>query len=152
MYFNIFGGSALLHILAAHPKVVAVFGLVATVSMLASPMGYGGYPGATHFAHQLEEFATTYGELDPATVETARRASMTRAGMPKEVVQQAVSQTLASCHQHCAGLTKAMVLADPDLLSQVLYLHELNLIAAARAHAAGDERRASTRSVARGSK
>jgi hypothetical protein len=152
MYFNIFGGSALLHILVAHPKVVAAFGLVATVSMLASPMGYGGYPGATHYAHQLEEYAIMSGELDPATIEAARRASTTRAGMSREVVQQAVSQTLASCHQHCAGLTTARVLADPRLLSQVLYLHELNLIAAARAHAAGDDRRATTTGAARGSK
>jgi hypothetical protein len=54
MYLNSFGGSGLLHILAGHPRLVAGFGLVGAVALLASPVGPGTYRGTAKYATSIE--------------------------------------------------------------------------------------------------
>ena len=54
MYIQMFGGSALLHLLAAHPKVVALFGIAATATMLMTPLGPGGYIGSGGHLDRIE--------------------------------------------------------------------------------------------------
>ncbi len=39
MYFNFFGGSALFHFLAGHPRTSAALGLAGALGLLLSPFG-----------------------------------------------------------------------------------------------------------------
>jgi len=54
MYFNMFGGSALLHLLAGHPRVIAAFGIAATVTMLVTPLGPGKQVGSEGYASAVD--------------------------------------------------------------------------------------------------
>jgi hypothetical protein len=135
MYFNMFGGSAFLHVLAAHPKVVAAFGIAATVAMLASPLGRSNYARSERYARQLDTVVAAYADVDDATVETATRASDKLHTMPDAVIHQAVREMLAACGSHCAELTPMIVERQPKLLSKALFVHELNVLAAQRDHA-----------------
>ena len=56
MYFNVFGGSALLHLLAGHPRIVAAFGIAGTVAILVSPLGPGKHPGSEAYAQAIDQW------------------------------------------------------------------------------------------------
>jgi hypothetical protein len=135
MYGSFFGGSALLHILAAHPKVVAAFGIAATVAYLSNPFGTRDFLGAgTQVRHlaasvegmtlqeelALERAAAAIERLDPASPATAA----------------AVEHALRACGAGCAELTVDAVLNDPGLLKKTVYVAEIDRGAdAARAQA-----------------
>jgi hypothetical protein len=133
MYFNTFGGSALLHLLAGHPRVVAAFGIAATVAMLVSPLGPGKHPGSEAYAQAIDHRIPSSAGLDAATVAEARAAAEQLSHMSKDVVHEAVQNTLASCGGGCAELTPAIVERDPKLLRDALLLYQIDVIRRLRA-------------------
>ena len=54
MYLPTFGGSGLLHLLAAHPRVVAILGVAATVGALMAPHAPGNLIGTAGHIERLE--------------------------------------------------------------------------------------------------
>ena len=128
MYFNTFGGSALLHLLAGHPKVIAAFGIAATVAMLVSPLGPGKHPGSEGYAHAIDNTIPARPGLDEATVAEARVGVELLRRMPAPAVHEAVKDALASCGAGCAELTPAIVERDSKLLHDALLIYQIDVI------------------------
>jgi hypothetical protein len=127
MYPYTFGGSALLHILAAHPRVVAFFGIAATVSMLISPLGPGRYSGTARRLEQLEASVKVNNLVTAERQAKAERAatSMLERAADAEIAA-AVDYTLHRCGSGCTDLSTPTVVADPELLRRVLVLYDLD--------------------------
>ena len=129
MYFSFLGGSALLHLLAAHPKVVGALGIAAAVGLLAAPDGVHHYIGAgQHMAH-IERSVVVGEAVDDLTIAQAEAAAARLAQMPPAVVEAAVRQALRECGRACGTLTPAVVMNDQELLPKALYVAELDRLA-----------------------
>jgi hypothetical protein len=128
MYFNMFGGSALLHLLAGHPRVVAAFGIAATVTMLVSPLGPGKHGGSEAYVAAIDRTIPSRPGLDSAAVVQARNAADQLAQMPKSVIHEAVQDALAACGAACVELTPAIVERDPKLLHDALLIYQIDVI------------------------
>ena len=127
MYFPIFAGSALLHLLAAHPRIVALFGIAGTVSLLFAPHGPGNYRGTAAY---LERLDVQVGETAPIASEYRTRAeravdAMLENGRPEEI-ESAVDRALRACGPGCTDLSTPLVLGDKDLLRRVLVISDLD--------------------------
>ena len=120
MYLNMFGGSGLLHILSGHPRLVAGFGLVGAVGLLASPVGPGTYRGTAKYASAIERVVQDRGsELMVANAERQAASELTQS---REALEPIVRQTLATCGAPCSDVTVDSVFGDRALLKQVLVL------------------------------
>ena len=128
MYFNMFGGSALLHLLAGHPKVVAAFGIAGTVALLVSPLGTGGHPGSESYVRAIDRSIASGAGLDNAAMAEARGAAEQLSHMPKSVIHEAVQDALTACGSGCAELTPAIVETDPKLLRDALLIYQIDVI------------------------
>jgi hypothetical protein len=128
MYFNMFGGSALLHLLAGHPRVVAAFGIAGTVALLVSPLGAGKHPGSETYVRAIDRSIASHADLNNATVAQASAAADQLAHMPKSVINEAVQEALAACGDGCAELTPAIVESDPKLLHDALLIYQIDVI------------------------
>jgi hypothetical protein len=135
MYFNTFGGSALLHLLMGYPKLILVFGLAGTVAMTATPHGPGRYAGTSSYMAQLDAAIKPRLADAAAQREAQQRATDLLDRSNPEEIQAAVDDTLAQCGPGCTDLATSIVIDDPALLRRVLLLHELDQ-AATRARAA----------------
>jgi hypothetical protein len=124
MYLNMFGGSGLLHILAGHPRVVAAFGLVGAVGLLASPVGPGTYPGTNKYASAIERVVQDRGS--DLVIANAERQAADELNASREQLQPIVSRTLASCGAPCSDVTVDSVFGDRALLKQVLVLDAID--------------------------
>ena len=127
MYFNTFGGSALLHLLAGYPRVVAAIGIAATAAMLASPLGPGKHPGSEAYLRAIDSQMSSRGDVDAAMIVQASEAAARLAQQPKKVVHEAVLETLRVCGSHCVELTPAIVENDPTLLRDALLVYQLEV-------------------------
>ena len=140
MYFPIFAGSALLHLLAAHPRIVALFGIAGTVSLLLAPHGPGNYRGTAAY---LERLDAQIGETAPIASEYRTRAeraveAMIENGRPEEI-ESAVNRALRECGSGCTDLSTPLIMDNKELLRRVLVLSDLDRrVEAARAIASGD--------------
>jgi hypothetical protein len=142
MYLNTFGGSALLHILMAYPRLVLMFGLAGTVAMTAAPHGPGRYAGTGAYMAQLD--AAYQPRLADAAAEQQAReraAEMLERSNPDEI-REAVAHTLRECRPGCTDLATPVVIDDPALLQRVLVLYQMDQ-AAARARASAPRANAS---------
>jgi hypothetical protein len=138
MYLQTYGGSALLHVLAAHPKIVAAFGIAATVAMLIAPHGPGRYVGtATHLA-RLESALAGQTQISEMRQQKAEQAAwaMLEADREHDIVA-AIEYTLRRCGSGCTDLSTRRVARDPVLLRRVLVLYELDRAATGRDVAVG---------------
>ena len=135
MYLNTYGGSALLHLLIGYPRLVLVFGLAGTVAMTTAPQGPGRYLGTGAYMAQLDA-AYKPRLADAAAQQQARERAV---GMLERFddaeISQAVAHTLQQCGPGCTDLATPIVIADRELLRQVLVLYQLDQ-AATRARAA----------------
>jgi hypothetical protein len=127
MYFNMFGGSALLHLLAGHPRVIAAFGIAATVAMLVTPLGPGKQVGSEGYASAVDRTIGSGQGLDSALLEEARSAADELEQMPKGVVHEAVQGTLSACGAACVDLTPAVVERNPSMLHDALLLYSIDV-------------------------
>ena len=139
MYFPIFAGSALLHLLAAHPRIVALFGIAGTVSLLFAPHGPGNYRGTASY---LERLDAQIGETAPIASEYRTRAESAAASMIErgrsEEIESAIDRALRACGSGCTDLSTPLVMKDQELLKRVLVLSDLDRrVEAARAITTG---------------
>jgi hypothetical protein len=127
MYLQAYGGSALLHLLAAHPKVVAAFGIAATVAMLIAPHGPGRYVGTATHLTRLESALGGQAQVTGARQHDAERAAtlMLESERDHEIIS-AIEHTLRRCGSGCTDLSTRRVARDPVLLRRVLVLYELD--------------------------
>lgn len=136
-----FGGSSLLHLMASHPRVVALFGVAALVgTLLQSPLGTPDVIGNVGYFKQLDQVARQQNAIDPEIVIQARKAAHVLAQLPNSRLNEIVVSTLRECGAACVGVQTSAVLKDRELLADVLLLHALNQanvkIAAVRSKAA----------------
>lgn len=125
MYFGFLGGSALLHLLAAHPKVVATLGIVASVSILTTSLGPQNYLGAGQQMNRIEQSLAPSQLVDDAAVEELATSARRMATMPAAEVEPRVRQVLRQCGNGCGSLTPAIVMNDAALLQSALAVSEL---------------------------
>ena len=126
MYFSFLGGSALLHLLAAHPKVVGAIGIAAAVGLLVAPNGVHHYIGAgQHMAH-IERSMIANEVVDDLTIADVEASAARLAEMPRGDIEAAVREALHECGRACGALTPAVVMDDADLLAKALYVAELD--------------------------
>jgi hypothetical protein len=128
MYFNMFGGSALLHLLAGHPRVIAAFGIAGTVAMLVSPLGPGKHTGSEGYVQAIDERVPSSAGLDSTAVAEARVAAEQLSHMTGTVIHEAVQKALSACGNGCAELTPAIVERDPKLLHDALLIYQIDVI------------------------
>ena len=131
MYVNVFGGSALLHLLLGYPRVILALGLAATIAATNSPHGPGRQLGTSEYLARLD---ATVGErvANSAAIEAAARRAVTDMLEAYEpvTIENVVADTLRRCGPGCTDLSTPIVIRDPELLKRVLLLHELDRIAA----------------------
>ena len=125
MYFNMFGGSALLHLLAGYPRLVAVFGIAATVSSLTSPLGPGKHGSPNAYIQALNGAIALHPDTEDAVIR-ARSAAERLANTDASTRHDAVVRALESCGAHCSDLTPAIVEGDEILLNNALFLFALD--------------------------
>ena len=122
-----FGGSSLLHLLASHPRVVAVFGLSALVGvLLQSPFGTPDVFGVAGYVKQLDQIAREQELVDPQIVAQARTTAGALEDLPKSRLSQIVEETLRDCGIGCISVPTSAVLNNQEMLADVLLLHTLN--------------------------
>ena len=122
-----FGGSALLHLIAAHPKVVALFGIAATVSLLMAPHGPGRYLGTDSHLRRIEAAVrpqTSTSDARERFAESAANQMLAR--RDRQEIAAAVRQTLSRCGHGCTDISTENVTADQVLLRRVLILYHLD--------------------------
>src|SRR5262245_5260368 len=126
MYINIFGGSALLHLLLGHPRLILVLGIAGTVAVTSTPHGPGRYLGTSQYLEKLDAAIEQSAEHQAAEV-AARQAvrDMLEAYDPIRI-ENVVAETLRECGPGCTDLSTPIVIRDPELLRRVLTLHELD--------------------------
>ena len=122
-----FGGSALLHLIAAHPKVVALFGIAATVSLLMAPHGPGRYLGTDSHLRRIEAAVRPQTGTSQARERSAESAAnQMLARRDGQEIATAVRQTLSRCGHGCTDISTENVTADEVLLRRVLILYYLD--------------------------
>jgi hypothetical protein len=137
MYFHTFGGSALLHLLAAHPRVVALFGIAATVGLLISPNGPGRDIGTgSHLARIEAAVGSQIAVTDARQIAADRAAAGIIERRERGEIAAAIAHTLDVCGAGCTDISTARIASDAILLRRVLVLYELDKAAHASAHQA----------------
>jgi hypothetical protein len=128
MYVNFLGGSALLHILAAHPKVVATLGIAATIATLCAPLAPRSVGAIAGHAEVLELAVGPAAAASDARVEELRQTFH----VDEAAVRGAVIRALDACGAPCHDLSLSLVLDDLALLEKALFIAALDREADAR--------------------
>jgi len=127
MYLNVFGGSALLHVLLGHPKLILALGVAGTVAATLTPHGPGRLLGTGQY---LERLDATIGQrvANGDATEKAARQSVTGLleAYDPSTIEKTVAETLQMCGPGCTDWSTPIVIRDPELLRRVLLIHELD--------------------------
>ena len=142
MYLPTLGGSGLLHLLAAHPRVVAIFGVAATIGALIAPHAPGQLVGTAHHIERIESAirpqVAVAEERQTAAEEAAVRLLEQN---DRAQIESAVKRMLRVCGSGCTDISTDRVMRDRALLLEVLRLSELDRLARkARTDVAGAAR------------
>lgn len=127
MYINVFGGSALLHLLIGYPRLILVLGIAGTVAATNTPHGPGRYVGTGQYLATLDAAIGERATNSDTAEQTARQAvtNMLEAYDPI-AIEKTVAETLDACGDGCTDLSTPIVIRDVELLRRVLTLHELD--------------------------
>jgi hypothetical protein len=130
MYVPTFGGSGLLHLLAAHPRVVAIFGVAMTVGALNAPHAPGRLVGTASHIERIESAirpqVAVAEERQTAAEEAAVRLLEQN---DRAQIESAVRRILRVCGTGCTDISTDRVINDRALLLEVLMLSELDKLA-----------------------
>ena len=143
MYINVFGGSALLHLLLGYPRLILVLGLAGTVAATSTPHGPGRFVGTGQYLTALDaEIGQRATDRD--AIERSARQSVTNMleAYDPIAIEKTVAETLHACGDGCTDLSTPIVIRDVELLRRVLTLHELDRLS--------EQSRAANRGVAAG--
>ena len=132
MYLPTLGGSGLLHLLVAHPRVVAIFGVVATVGALTAPHAPGRLVGTASHIERIEsairpQVAVAEERQTMAEEEAVRLLEQN----DRAQIESAVRRILRACGTGCTDISTDRVISDRALLLEVLMLSELDKLARA---------------------
>jgi hypothetical protein len=131
MYMNLFGGSALLHLLIGYPRLILVLGIAGTVAATNTPHGPGRYLGTGEYLAALD---AAIGERATNSDTAERTARLAVTNMLEDYdpikIENTVAETLDACGEGCTDLSTPIVIRDVELLRRVLTLHELDRISA----------------------
>jgi len=127
---SVVGGAALFHLLAAHPRVVALFGIAATVTILVAPEGTGRFVGSSAHLERVEAAIRPQAAVSGARQAAAEQRT-TEMLERREVVEiaSAVDYALQMCGAGCNDITTSSITSDAKLLRRVLVLYELDQLA-----------------------
>jgi len=132
MYFQVFGGSALLHLLMGYPRLIALLGIAGTVALTGTSHGPGNYAGTGQYLARIDAVMTARLETTTESEDRALRAASQMLELDRvDDIEAAVDYTLRQCGPRCADLTTPIVIDDLDLLKRVLILYQLDKAAAA---------------------
>jgi hypothetical protein len=135
VYLTTIGGSGLLHLLAAYPRVIGALGVTATVAILLSPVAPGRQIGTASVLAQLDRTIAMRVAVAPSARDHAAAAAAEMLERKNDAeIMAAVNGVLQRCGAGCTDLTSAAVVSDPTLLRQVLVLQKLDEAAAAHSH------------------
>ena len=138
MYFQTLGGSALLHLLLGHPRLVALVGIATTVALIVTPHGPGRYRGTGDYLDRIEANMIHSLETTEENQERALRAASDMLEYERtEEIEAAVGHTLRQCGPSCTDLATPIVIDDRDLLKGVLILYQLDKFSTASRTANG---------------
>jgi len=130
MYVPTFGGSGLLHLLAAHPRVVAIFGVAMTVGALNAPHAPGRLVGTASHIERIESaIRPQVGIAEERQTAAEEEAIRLLERNDRKQIESAVRQMLRKCGAGCTDITTDRVIGDRALLVQVLMLSELDKLA-----------------------
>jgi hypothetical protein len=127
MYLNVFGGSALLHLLLGHPRLILALGIAGTVAVANTPHGPGRHIGTAQYLARLEATIGGRAANDDATMKAARQSvtNLLETYDPP-TIENVVAETLHACGRGCTDLSTPIVIRDAELLRRVLLIHELD--------------------------
>lgn len=133
MYVPTVGGSGLLHLLAAHPRVVAIFGVAATVGALMAPHAPGRLVGTASHIERIEsairpQVAIAEERQTVAELEAVRLLEQN----DRRQIEYDVQRMLRMCGSGCTDISTNRVMSDRALLLEVLRLSELDKLARTR--------------------
>jgi len=127
MYLHTIGGSALLHLLMAYPRLILILGIAGTVAAVNAPHGPGRYVGTEHYLARLDAtIAQSSGDQGALEARAARMATTAMELSSPTEIQAAVTYTLHECGSGCTDLSTPIVTSDADLLEGVLTLYYLD--------------------------
>jgi hypothetical protein len=130
MYLPTLGGSGLLHLLAAHPRVVAIFGVAATVGALIAPHATGQLVGTAHHIETIESAIRPQAAVaEERQTEAEEEAVRLLQQNDRAEIESAVRRMLRVCGTGCTDISTDRVLRDRALLLEVLMLSELDKMA-----------------------
>jgi hypothetical protein len=133
MYIPGFGScSAILHLIAKHPKVILGLGLLTIASYLVSPLGPGTHYGADGVIQQQEQkIAKVMPDIDAREIDIAVQF----ATIEKQSIHDSSIQYVLDHICECKDIRIVDVRKSPRMLHDVSYLYFLDLC-----HAYGLER------------
>lgn len=130
MYAPTFGGSGLLHLLVAHPRVVAIFGVAATIGALIAPHATGQLVGTANHIERIESAIRPQVEVAEERQTAAEEAAVRLlAQNDRAQIESAVRRILRACGTGCTDISTERVISDRALLLEVLMLSELDKLA-----------------------
>ena len=132
MYFTSFGGSALLHLLAGHPRLVAVLGIGSVVAILSSPLGPGAHLGADQYAKTVERTLATNRGISASAYANAERAVSQLITTHDPSIPARIQAALTACGTNCTDLSVGAVMQDAGLERDVLLMSALDQFAGQR--------------------
>src|SRR6266508_4074463 len=117
MYLNVFGGSALLHLLLGYPRVILALGIAGAVAATTAPQGPGRHLGTATYLAQLDASIGSRVANSAAAEKTASQAvtNLLEAYDPA-TIETVVGDTLRACGPGCTDLSTPIVIRDPELL------------------------------------
>ena len=132
MYVPTVGGSGLLHLLAAHPRVVAIFGVAATVGALMAPHAPGRLVGTASHIERIESaIRPQVGIAEERQTEAELEAVRLLEQNDRKQIEHDVQRMLRMCGPGCTDISANRVIGDRSLLLEVLMLSELDKLARA---------------------
>ena len=123
-----FGGSSVIHLLAGHPRVVAVIGVgTLAESLLQTPFGTPNIPGVAAHMAQLEQAQSVQeSDITQIVARAERLAQANAAAASPARLSEIIAQTLRQCGRGCADVSGDAVLSNTQLLQDVLLLDALH--------------------------
>ena len=130
MYAPTFGGSGLLHLLVAHPRVVAIFGVAATIGALMAPHATGQLVGTASHIERIEAaIRPQVGVAEERQSAAEEEAVRLLERNDRAQIESAVRRILRACGTGCTDISTDRVISDRALLLEVLMLSELDKLA-----------------------
>jgi hypothetical protein len=131
MYFTSFGGSTLLHVLAGHPRLIAVLGIASAVTVLSSPLGPGAHLGTNAYASRVERAYAAKAGISESAYRSVEQSVDRLMTTQDPNLAKMIAAALDKCGTNCSDLGVAAVMANRTLERDVLMIYALDRLTTA---------------------